>query len=102
MPQFVGCHRHRSIHIFTLPHHHVLQQSRVDIDACVDKSVCISNGCFGGSRFYILFNFLEMLVVSFSLERELFDAVGELLIVNFELKFRYFGDIKRIAVHALQ
>ena len=43
-----------------------------------------------------------MLVVSFSLERELFDAVGELLIVNFELKFRYFGDIKRIAVHALQ
>lgn len=80
----------------------LLDKSRMDIDIGGDfeKEVCHVGR--GRTSVDILFEFVDLLVLVFELEVELFDAVLELLVVNFELKPRDLGNVDESFVHAIK
>lgn len=70
-----------------------LKQGGVDVYAGEDESEAVGEGCFCGPGLDVLPDFGDVFLGSFGLEVQFLDAVGELLVVDFELDPGYFGDV---------
>ena len=71
----------------------------MDVDASSQLYEQITEKIILHLRLHVLPEFLQLLLLGFELEVELFDAVGELFVVDLELELGDLGCVQVLLVH---
>ena len=100
--KFIRSNIKRRFNISPVLNHNILQQIRININTSIHKGKCICKLSIGGSALYFLFKFLKMFIMGFRCEMQLFDTIGQLLIVNLELEFRDRFYVESTLVHSYE